>query len=317
VSDDETYFEADESLSREYLSLMSLKLNQMFPEHFKEQPTTQQMERLEEIQSRIIAQGPPMPKEGKVLGYQILQEVERELGLDWYEELTETAFPPPLPPNSFMAYWTTRDGKHLSLWNPSDVIVTLFNKRVFYLQEFQQLSREDSFGQASEEFGQMNLGQESRHCEYCGNIFNPSSGLGGDLNFLDRDDLVFKLQRKTCSEECSSIRTWQISVRAGMLPDAEFDKSITWDAVWQRFGPYCYICGQESIYNQEDLGLRLGTKAWKARWGDYRRGDPSRDAVVEHVYPRSKGGTHTWDNVRIACTRCNLIKGDSIPPSAE
>jgi hypothetical protein len=279
--------------------------------------TEQQKDKLRSLAEKMNAQGPPIPKSSEVDGNQILQEVEKAIGLEWYELLTTTSLPHPMPASTFMAYWTTRDGKHLSLWNPSDVIVTLFNKRVLYLQEFQQLSREDSFGQASEEFGQMNLGQESRHCEYCGDIFNPSSGLGGDLNFLDRDDLVFKLQRKTCSDECSSIRIWQVSVRAGMLPDAEFDKSITWDAVWQRFGPYCYICGQESIYNQEDLGLRLGTKAWKARWGDYRRGDPRRDAVVEHVYPRSKGGTHTWDNVRIACTRCNLIKGDSIPPSAE
>ena len=75
MSDDETYFKADESLRREHLSLMSLKLHQMFPEHFQEQPTTQQMERLEEIQSRIIAQGPPMPKEGEVFGYQILRAI--------------------------------------------------------------------------------------------------------------------------------------------------------------------------------------------------------------------------------------------------
>jgi len=251
------------------------------------------------------------------LSEQILQEVESAIGLDWYELLTKTSYPYPMPSDSFMAYWATRDGKHLSLWNPSDVIVTLFNKRIIYLQEIQHLSRENSFGQASKEFDQMNLGQESRHCEYCGDIFNPSSGLGGDLNFLDRDVLVFKLQRKTCSEECSSIRTWQISVREGMLPNAEFDKSITWDSVWQRFGPNCYICGKEAIYDQKDLGLRQGTKAWEERWGDYKRGDSDRDAVVEHVYPRSKGGTHTWGNVRIACAKCNLLKGDSLPNIAE
>jgi 5-methylcytosine-specific restriction endonuclease McrA len=299
---------------REYYTEASNQFQQL---RSGQELTEQQKDKLRRLAEKMNAQEQPLPKSSEVDGDEILQEVENAIGLEWYELLTTTSFPHPMPANTFMAYWSTRDGKHLSLWNPSDVIVTLFNKRVFYLQEFQQLSREESFGQASEEFGQLNLGQESRHCEYCGNMFNPSSGLGGDLNFLDRDDLVFKLQRKTCSEECSLIRTWQISVREGMLPDAEFDKTITWDAVWQRFGPYCYICGQESIYNQEDLDLRMGTKAWKARWGDYRRGDPSRDAVVEHVYPRSKGGTHTWDNVRISCTRCNLIKGDSIPPSVK
>ena len=29
---------------------------------------------------------------------------------------------------------------------------------------------------------------------------------------------------------------------------------------------------------------------------------------VDHVIPRSKGGTHTWDNVVAACRRCNSRK---------
>ena len=317
MSDDETYFKADESLRREHLSLMSLKLHQMFPEHFQEQPTNQQIERLEEIQARIIAHGPPMPKEGEVFGYQILQEVERELGLDWYEELTKTAYPPPLPPNSFMAYWTTRDGKHLSLGHPNDVVVQLFNKRVVYLREIKGLSKENSIVQANHEFNNLTLGQKERSCESCGVVFNPAHDVSKFSEKRDRDNFYGYLQRKTCSTKCSLTWTWQNIVKNGMLPDAEFDRTISWESVWERFGPYCYICGIETIHNQEDLGLRMGTKVWKARWGDYRRGDYDRIAVVEHVYPRSKGGTHTWDNVRIACAKCNLLKGDSIPPSAE
>ena len=317
MSDDETYFKVDESLHREHLSLMSLKLHQMFPEHFQEQPTTKQMERLEEIESRIIAQGPPMPKEGEVFGYQILQEVERKLGLDWYEELTKTAYPPPIAPNTYMAYWTTRDGKHLSLGNPNDVVVQLFNKRVVYLQAVKGYSKEDSIAQANQEFNNLTLGQKERSCECCGDVFNPAHNISKFSEKRDRDNFYGYLQRKTCSEQCSATLKWQTSVRKGMLPDAEFDKSITWDAVWERFGPHCYLCGLETVYNQEDLNLRMGTKAWKARWGDYRRGDFNRTAVVEHVYPRSKGGTHTWDNVRIACSKCNLLKGDSIPTITE
>lgn len=314
MSDDETYFNIDYGSQHKYFAEASIQFRQM---RTGNEQTQQQKEHLERLGDKLKAQGPPMPKEGEVFGYQILQEVEEELGLDWYEELTKTAFPPPLPPNSFMAYWTTRDGKHLSLWNPSDVIVTVFNKRVLYLQEIEHLGHDDSFAQATKEFSHLKLGQADRPCEYCGVVFNPSSGLGQELRRIDRDRFYFYLQRKTCSEQCSETLKWQKSVKEGMLPNAEFDRSITWESVWKRFGPNCYICGQESIYNQEDLGLRLGTKAWKARWGDYRRGDPSRDAVVEHVYPRSKGGTHTWDNVRIACTKCNLLKGDSIPTIIE
>jgi 5-methylcytosine-specific restriction endonuclease McrA len=33
--------------------------------------------------------------------------------------------------------------------------------------------------------------------------------------------------------------------------------------------------------------------------------------TLDHVIPRSKGGTHTWDNVVAACETCNSTKGDS------
>jgi 5-methylcytosine-specific restriction endonuclease McrA len=33
---------------------------------------------------------------------------------------------------------------------------------------------------------------------------------------------------------------------------------------------------------------------------------------IDHVIPRSRGGTHTWDNVVAACRRCNTVKGDRL-----
>lgn len=36
----------------------------------------------------------------------------------------------------------------------------------------------------------------------------------------------------------------------------------------------------------------------------------TRELTIDHVIPRSKGGTHTWDNVAIACETCNHKKGD-------
>jgi 5-methylcytosine-specific restriction endonuclease McrA len=38
-----------------------------------------------------------------------------------------------------------------------------------------------------------------------------------------------------------------------------------------------------------------------------------RDAdSIDHVIPRSRGGTHAWDNVVAACRRCNLAKGNRL-----
>jgi 5-methylcytosine-specific restriction endonuclease McrA len=33
---------------------------------------------------------------------------------------------------------------------------------------------------------------------------------------------------------------------------------------------------------------------------------------IDHVVPRSKGGSHTWDNVVAACRRCNTRKEDRL-----
>lgn len=38
--------------------------------------------------------------------------------------------------------------------------------------------------------------------------------------------------------------------------------------------------------------------------------------TIDHVIPRSRGGTHTWDNVVTACERCNSRKGDRTPQEA-
>ena len=34
---------------------------------------------------------------------------------------------------------------------------------------------------------------------------------------------------------------------------------------------------------------------------------------IDHVVPRSKGGSHTWDNVVAACRPCNTRKEDRLP----
>ncbi len=36
----------------------------------------------------------------------------------------------------------------------------------------------------------------------------------------------------------------------------------------------------------------------------------AKHLTLDHVMPRSKGGSHTWDNVVAACERCNSRKGD-------
>lgn len=43
---------------------------------------------------------------------------------------------------------------------------------------------------------------------------------------------------------------------------------------------------------------------------------PSSELSIDHLIPRSKGGTTCWDNVVCACTRCNVKKGGRTPEQA-
>jgi len=41
-----------------------------------------------------------------------------------------------------------------------------------------------------------------------------------------------------------------------------------------------------------------------------------RGATIDHVIPRSRGGTFSWDNVVTACIKCNQKKGCKLPSEA-
>lgn len=43
---------------------------------------------------------------------------------------------------------------------------------------------------------------------------------------------------------------------------------------------------------------------------------PASELSVDHLIPRSKGGTTCWENVVCACTRCNVKKGGRTPEQA-
>lgn len=49
----------------------------------------------------------------------------------------------------------------------------------------------------------------------------------------------------------------------------------------------------------------------------YCGGQPSKhELTVDHVIPRSRGGTTIWENVVAACAPCNRRKGDRLPDEA-
>jgi 5-methylcytosine-specific restriction endonuclease McrA len=58
--------------------------------------------------------------------------------------------------------------------------------------------------------------------------------------------------------------------------------------------------------------VALNRKAVFARDGHICQYCGAAAENIDHVIPRSKGGTHTWDNVVAACRRCNMAKEDRL-----
>ena len=52
---------------------------------------------------------------------------------------------------------------------------------------------------------------------------------------------------------------------------------------------------------------------WTCQYCGHQRGN----LTVDHVIPRSKGGTSTWENIVTCCAPCNRRKGDRLPRKAK
>ena len=75
--------------------------------------------------------------------------------------------------------------------------------------------------------------------------------------------------------------------------NSEVDEKVTSSAVYDRDSGICYICGNQTF--QDWINRPLNQRA-----------------TVDHMIPISKGGTHTWGNVKVACWRCNVTKHDRV-----
>lgn len=101
-----------------------------------------------------------------------------------------------------------------------------------------------------------------------------------------------------CSEQCQKRHHDRIKrdKRVRRMKAREMDQDITLEKLFNRDSGICYLCGSECDWND-----------WQTVDGQFVAGEsyPS----VDHVKPISKGGTHTWNNIKLACRRCNTIKG--------
>lgn len=108
--------------------------------------------------------------------------------------------------------------------------------------------------------------------------------------------------KKYCSTECS--RKANNRKRDKRIPkDKIIDKDITLQKLFKRDKGVCWICGCRCDWDDK----RISKSGYEYPGDTY----PTKD----HVIPVSKGGTESWDNVRLACWKCNCPeKRDKLYP---
>lgn len=143
----------------------------------------------------------------------------------------------------------------------------------------QQEKREEEkkFAIFNKEFQQ----ETFKRCECCGSLF-------------------FGNNSKYCSSECAKriFNGTHKDKRIKKMRSVVVDKNITLEKLYKRDSGRCWLCG-----GQCDWSDHQKTKEGYFIVGKYY---PSQD----HVIPLSKGGLHSWDNVKLAHFYCNTIRGN-------
>lgn len=122
--------------------------------------------------------------------------------------------------------------------------------------------------------------------------------------YLKRPEV--KLRRRTNSKHGDKqpikSKSKQGAERWSALRNREHDcqKPIHWKQLTKRFGMNCAICGCETDPNDFWIDNN-GRKC-------FGRSYPT----VDHIVPLKLGGTDTFDNVQLACKRCNSKKGSRL-----
>ena len=104
-----------------------------------------------------------------------------------------------------------------------------------------------------------------------------------------KDFVAGKPRDRFCSKKCKkrndNVEYCGFHVRRARDYGVPYERGITLPLVEERFGGVCQICGRKTD-----------------------RGSFGSMPTIDHIVPMSQGGGHTWDNVQLACFRCNSAK---------
>jgi hypothetical protein len=138
----------------------------------------------------------------------------------------------------------------------------------------------------------------SFECVVCGKEYIvglPHSSLFDKLRILRLQSIcsleclpVYKTEKMLESRYISSAR------RRALKYGVSFDETITRKLVFEKDNGQCYLCKVETHLENSKNNYQ------------------PKLSTVDHIIPFSKGGSHTWDNVRNCCLKCNITKHDRI-----
>ena len=107
-----------------------------------------------------------------------------------------------------------------------------------------------------------------------------------------------------CNDRCAR-RENKMQRRARTRSKCGSDIGISWKSLSKRDGMHCYLC--KVLCDPLDFDRKGNAFVARPRY-------PSVDHVIPLVPPTTShlAGTHTWDNVRLACMKCNTTKSNSV-----
>lgn len=150
-------------------------------------------------------------------------------------------------------------------------------------------------------------GEKNIVCEHCQPNNNTNKHKEISIRNCRQCDKEFKTNsgESYCSQECwkrnKNRRRELMRRRKFRILKSKnlYDSSITLEKLIQKEKNVCYLCGGQCDLNDFIIDDRGSFSITGANY-------PS----IEHVIPISKGGTHTWNNVKLAHHYCNAIKRD-------
>lgn len=106
-------------------------------------------------------------------------------------------------------------------------------------------------------------------------------------------------KNKYCSAKCAKSAAYEKKdiARRLRIKVSKVDNGITLEKVFFRDKGICYLCGGKC--NFDDYSIINGAFI-----------SGSTYPTKEHVIPLCRGGKHSWDNIRLACFKCNTEKKD-------